>query len=65
MGSFIDNWVRAALPAQRKQQARKLKERQARMWDCPCGEQFKPPQVNGVPQHPVCPSCGRDVSEGF
>jgi len=65
MGSFIDNWVRAALPAQRKKEARQLKERQARVWECPCGEQFKPPQVNGVPQHPVCPSCGRDVSEGF
>ena len=65
MGSFIDNWVRAGLPAQQKQQARKLKERQARVWDCRCGEQFKPPQLKGVPDYPICPSCGRDVSEGF
>lgn len=65
MGSFIDNWVRAALPAQQKQQARKLKERQARVWDCRCGEQFKPPQLKGVPDYPICRSCGREVSEGF
>jgi hypothetical protein len=65
MGNFIDNWVRAALPGQRKKEARQLKERQARVWDCPCGEQFKPSQVKGVPQYPICPSCGRDVSEGF
>lgn len=62
MGSFIDNWVRAALPAQRKQEAKDLKERQARVWDCPCGERFKPPQVKGVPQYPICPSCGRDCA---
>ena len=60
MGSFIDNWVRAALPAQRKQQARELKEHQAQVWNCPCGAQFKPPQIKGVPDYPICPSCGRD-----
>jgi len=61
MGSFIDNWVRASLPAQREQQARDLKEDQARVWDCPaCGKRFKPPQIKGVPDYPICPSCGRD-----
>jgi len=63
MGSFIDNWVRGAAPAHRERQARELRERQEREWDCPgCGTHFKPPQVNGVPDYPICPSCGRDCA---
>jgi hypothetical protein len=50
---------------QQEQAPDRLKERQARVWNCPCGEQFKPPQIKGVPDYPICPSCGRDVSEGF
>ena len=62
-GAYQKAW-KQALPAYRKQQARQLREGRARVWDCPaCGQQFKPVQVKGVPQYPICPSCGRDCDD--